>query len=65
MLKDIDPLDVYVDPNSSQFFDDAENIIISRNFTKSQAKSLYPQNKNVTDVLNWILKLTNNQVHRL
>ena len=50
MLKDIDPLDVYVDPNSrDQFFDDAENIIISRNFTKSQAKSLYPQYKNAID----------------
>ena len=47
MIKDIDPLDVYVDPNSRDpFFDDAENIIISRNFTKEQAKSLYPQYKN-------------------
>ena len=28
---DVDPLDVYVDPNSrSRFFDDAENIIISK-----------------------------------
>ena len=44
MIKDIDPLDVYVDPNSRDpFFDDAENIIISRNFTKAQAKALYPQ----------------------
>tara|TARA_Y100000361_G_scaffold150203_1_gene165532 strand:- start:70 stop:2424 length:2355 start_codon:yes stop_codon:yes gene_type:complete len=44
MIKDIDPLDVYVDPNSRDpFFDDAENIIISRNFTKEQAKALYPQ----------------------
>ena len=50
MLKDIDPLDVYVDPNSRDpYFDDAENIIISRNFTKSQAKSLYPQYKNAID----------------
>ena len=46
MFKDIDPLDVYVDPNArDQFFDDAENIIISRNFTKEQAKALYPQYK--------------------
>ncbi len=46
MFKDIDPIDVYVDPNSRDpFFDDAENIIISRNFTKEQAKSLYPQYK--------------------
>ena len=30
---DVDPLDVYVDPNSrSRFFDDAENIIISKLF---------------------------------
>ncbi len=44
MFKDIDPLDVYVDPNSRDpFFGDAENIIISRNFTKAQAKRLYPQ----------------------
>ncbi len=50
MIKDIDPLDVYVDPNSrDQFFDDAENIIISRNFTKEQAKALYPQYKNAID----------------
>ena len=39
----VDPLDVYVDPNSrSRFFDDAENIIISRFFTRDQAKKLYP-----------------------
>ena len=35
----VDPLDVYVDPNSrSRFFDDAENIIISKLFTKEQDK---------------------------
>ena len=40
---DVDPLDVYVDPNSrSRYFDDAENIIISKLFTKEQAKALYP-----------------------
>ena len=34
-FKDIDPLDVYVDPNSRhRLFDDAENIIISKLFTK-------------------------------
>ena len=39
----VDPLDVYVDPNSrSRFFDDDENIIISRFFTRDQAKKLYP-----------------------
>jgi len=39
----VDPLDVYVDPNSrDRFFDDAENIIISRFFTRDQAKKLYP-----------------------
>jgi hypothetical protein len=50
MIKDIDPLDVYVDPNCrDMFFDDAENIIISRNFTKEQAKALYPQYKKAID----------------
>ena len=40
---DVDPLDVYVDPNSrSRYFDDAENIIISKLFTKDQAKKLWP-----------------------
>jgi len=39
----VDPLDVYVDPNSrNRMFDDAENIIISRFFTRDQAKKLYP-----------------------
>jgi len=43
VIKDIDPLDVYIDPNSrDRFCDDAENIIISRMFTKDQAKKLYP-----------------------
>jgi hypothetical protein len=42
-IKDIDPMDVYIDPNSrDRLFDDAENIIVSRLFTKSQAKRLYP-----------------------
>tara|TARA_R100001594_G_scaffold8446_8_gene21783 strand:- start:13520 stop:15856 length:2337 start_codon:yes stop_codon:yes gene_type:complete len=39
----LDPLDVYVDPNSKdRFFDDAENIIVSKKFTKEQAINLYP-----------------------
>ena len=42
-IHDIDPLDVYIDPNSrSRFCDDAENIIVSRLFTKEQAEDLYP-----------------------
>ena len=42
-IHDVDPLDVYIDPNSrSPLADDAENIIISRLYTKDQAKSLYP-----------------------
>ena len=42
-IHSVDPLDVYVDPNSrDRFFDDAENIIISRFFTRDQAKKLYP-----------------------
>ena len=42
-IHDVDPLDVYIDPNSrSPLADDAENIIISRLYTKDQAKALYP-----------------------
>jgi len=42
-IHDVDPLDVYVDPNSrDRFFNDAENIIISRLFTREQAANLYP-----------------------
>ena len=45
-ITDIDPMDVFVDPNARhRFFDDAENIIISRQFTKEQAKKLYPMYK--------------------
>tara|TARA_R110002020_G_scaffold82163_7_gene203448 strand:+ start:6683 stop:8908 length:2226 start_codon:yes stop_codon:yes gene_type:complete len=47
---DVDPLDVYVDPNSrSRYFDDAENIIISKLFTKDQAKKLWPMYKKKID----------------
>tara|TARA_R100000458_G_C8274211_1_gene249137 strand:+ start:1072 stop:3408 length:2337 start_codon:yes stop_codon:yes gene_type:complete len=39
----LDPMDVFVDPNSKdRFFDDAENIIVSKKFTKEQAAELYP-----------------------
>jgi len=42
-IHDVDPLDVYVDPNSrDKFFEDAANIIISRLFTREQAAMLYP-----------------------
>tara|TARA_R110002020_G_scaffold212480_4_gene419118 strand:- start:12551 stop:14725 length:2175 start_codon:yes stop_codon:yes gene_type:complete len=45
-IHDLDPLDVYVDPNSrSKMLDDAENIIVSRLFTKEQAKRMYPMYK--------------------
>ncbi len=45
-IKDIDPMDVYIDPNSrDRLFDDAENIIVSRLFTKNQAERLYPMYK--------------------
>ena len=41
---DIDPLDIYIDPNARhRLGDDAENIIISRMFTKEQAMKMYPQ----------------------
>lgn len=42
-VRDLDPLDVYVDPNSrSRMLDDSENIIVSRMFTKDQAIQMYP-----------------------
>lgn len=42
-IKDLDPLDVYIDPNSrDRMCDDAENIIISRLYTKEQAIKMYP-----------------------
>lgn len=42
-MKDIDPLDIYIDPNArDRFGDDAENIIISRMYTRKQAMKLYP-----------------------
>ena len=45
-MHDVDPLDVYVDPNSrSKFFDDAENVIISKLFSRDQAKKIYPKYK--------------------
>ena len=45
-IRDIDPLDVYIDPNSrDRFCDDAENIVISRLFTKEQAIKMYPMYK--------------------
>lgn len=41
---DVDPLDVYIDPNARhRLGDDAENIIVSRMFTKEQAMKMYPQ----------------------
>tara|TARA_R110002110_G_scaffold861_1_gene3250 strand:- start:1033 stop:3198 length:2166 start_codon:yes stop_codon:yes gene_type:complete len=50
VIKDIDPLDVYIDPNSRERLgDDAENIIVSRMFTKEQAMQMYPQYKNAID----------------
>ena len=52
-MHDVDPLDVYVDPNSrDRFFDDAENIIISRLFSREQAKKLYPKYKKQIDEAN-------------
>ena len=42
-MHNVDPMDVYVDPNSRhRFFDDADNIIVSRMFTKAQALKMYP-----------------------
>jgi len=43
-LHSIDPLDVYIDPNSRDTFcRDASDIIIARLFTEKQLKQLYPQ----------------------
>jgi len=43
---DLDPMTVYVDPNSRmRDCSDAKNIIISRLFTKEHAKKLYPMYK--------------------
>lgn len=45
-VHDVDPLDVYIDPNARhRLGDDAENIIISRLFTKEQVNSMYPMYK--------------------
>ena len=42
-MHNVDPMDVYVDPNSrDRFFNDADNIIISRMFTRAQANKLHP-----------------------
>lgn len=42
-VKDVDPLDIYIDPNSrDRLCNDAESIIISRLYTKDQAIRLYP-----------------------
>ena len=47
---DLDPLDVYVDPHSQhRLFDDAENVIVSRLFTRDQAKKMWPMYKKAID----------------
>jgi len=52
-MHDIDPLDVYVDPNSrNRFFDDAENVIVSRLFSREQAKKMYPKYEKEIDEAN-------------
>ena len=44
IMRDVDPLDLYIDPNSrDRFGDDAESIIISRMYTRNQAMKLYPK----------------------
>ena len=46
VIRDVDPLDVYIDPNCrDRLGDDAENVIISRQFTKEQAMTMYPMYK--------------------
>lgn len=49
-VRDVDPLDVYIDPNSrDRLADDAENIIVSRLFTKEQAMAMYPMYKDAIE----------------
>jgi hypothetical protein len=49
-IKDVDPLDIYIDPNArDRLGDDAENIIISRMFTKEQAMQMYPMYKDAIE----------------
>ena len=61
-IRDIDPLDVYIDPNSrDKFCDDAESIIISRLYSKSQANKMYPMYegkiKNASSDVDWAEEL--------
>lgn len=63
-IKDIDPLDVYIDPNSrDRFCNDAESIIVSRLFSKSQANKMYPMYeskiKNASSDTDWGQELPN------
>ena len=49
-IHNVDPMDVYVDPNSrDKFLDDAENIIVSRMFTRAQVLQMYPMYKDAID----------------
>ena len=49
-IHNIDPMDVYIDPNSrNKFLDDAENIIVSRMFTRAQALKMYPMYKDAIE----------------
>jgi len=49
-VRDVDPLDVYIDPNCrDRLADDAENIIVSRLFTKEQAMTMYPMYKDAIE----------------
>ena len=51
ILKDIDPMDLYIDPNSrDRMGDDAESIIISRMYTRNQAMKLYPMYSDAIEV---------------
>lgn len=52
-IREIEPFDIYIDPNSRDAFaSDASDIIISREFTKGQLKRLYPMYQKAIDNAN-------------
>jgi predicted DNA-binding protein YlxM (UPF0122 family) len=50
MFRSIDPMHIYIDPNSQdEFCSDASDIIISRTYTKGQLKRIYPAYQSAID----------------
>lgn len=49
-IKNVDPQNIYIDPKArDRFGDDASNIIVSREYTKAQAKKLAPYYQDLID----------------